>query len=92
MADVLITNARIFDGSGALPFQGEVLIKGNRIAQVRRGGTGSNSYGSQQVIDAAGAFLMPEADMRSVITSTFYSVDDLLTYKRRWRVSADPVR
>ncbi len=36
----------------------------------------------------AGAFLMPEADMRSVITSTIYSVDDLLTYKPRWRVSA----
>ncbi len=36
----------------------------------------------------AGAFLMPEADMRSVITSTIYSVDDLLVYKRRWRVSA----
>ena len=59
MADILITNARIFDGSGALPFNGEVLIKDKRIAQVRRGGTGSNSYGSQQVIDAAGAFLMP---------------------------------
>lgn len=36
----------------------------------------------------AGAFLMPEADMRSVITSTIYGVDDLVTYKRRWRVSA----
>jgi imidazolonepropionase-like amidohydrolase len=36
-----------------------VLIQGNRIAQVRRGGSGSSSYGSQQVIDAAGAFLMP---------------------------------
>lgn len=36
----------------------------------------------------AGAFLMPETDMRAVITSTIYSVDDLLTYKRRWRVSA----
>ena len=36
----------------------------------------------------AGAFLMPEADMRSVITTTIYSVDDLLAYKRRWRVSA----
>jgi Zn-dependent peptidase ImmA (M78 family)/transcriptional regulator with XRE-family HTH domain len=36
----------------------------------------------------AGAFLMPEADMRSIITSSIYSVDDLLTFKRRWRVSA----
>lgn len=36
----------------------------------------------------AGAFLMPESDMRAVITSTIYSVDDLVKYKRRWRVSA----
>ena len=36
----------------------------------------------------AGAFLMPEADMRAVIKSTIYSADDLLVYKRRWRVSA----
>lgn len=36
----------------------------------------------------AGAFLMPDADMRSIITSTIYSVDDLVTYKPRWRVSA----
>ncbi len=36
----------------------------------------------------AGAFLMPEADMRAVITTTIYSVDDLVKYKRRWRVSA----
>lgn len=59
MSDILITNARIFDASGAQPFNGEVLIQGNRIAQVRRGGSGSNGLGSQQVIDAAGAFLMP---------------------------------
>lgn len=36
----------------------------------------------------AGAFLMPEADVRSVIRSTIYSADNLLVYKRRWRVSA----
>ena len=36
----------------------------------------------------AGAFLMPEGDMRSVITSNIFGVDDLLAYKRRWRVSA----
>lgn len=60
MTDILITNARIFDASGAQPYQGEVLIQGNRIASVRRGGSGGgSSYGAQQVIDAAGAFLMP---------------------------------
>jgi imidazolonepropionase-like amidohydrolase len=59
MTDILITNARIFDATGSDPYRGEVLIQGNRITQVRRGGSGSSSHGSQQVIDAAGAFLMP---------------------------------
>jgi len=36
----------------------------------------------------AGEFLMPEADVRSTITSKIYSIDDLLPYKKRWRVSA----
>jgi imidazolonepropionase-like amidohydrolase len=61
MADTLITNARIFDGSGTYPFNGEVLVQGNRIAQVRRVAAGGSSsrQGPHQVIDAAGAFLMP---------------------------------
>jgi imidazolonepropionase-like amidohydrolase len=60
MADILITNARIFDASGAQPFTGDVHIQGNRIKEVRRGGNnGGHNYGSMQVIDAAGAFLMP---------------------------------
>lgn len=36
----------------------------------------------------AGAFLMPEADIKSVISAPIYSVEDLLPYKRRWRVAA----
>jgi Zn-dependent peptidase ImmA (M78 family)/DNA-binding XRE family transcriptional regulator len=36
----------------------------------------------------AGAFLMPETDMRAIITSPLYGVEDLLRYKKRWRVSA----
>ena len=61
MSDILITNARIFDGSGAQPCTGEVLVQGNRIRQVRRSSTGgaSSGQGALQVIDAAGAFLMP---------------------------------
>lgn len=39
----------------------------------------------------AGAFLVPETDMRAVINSTIYSADDLVKYKRRWRVSASAV-
>ncbi|WP_375404292.1 helix-turn-helix domain-containing protein [uncultured Sphingomonas sp.] len=36
----------------------------------------------------AGEFLMPEADVRSIMNTAIYSVDDLLPYKRRWRVAA----
>ena len=38
MADVLFTNARIFDGSGDIPYSGDVLVQGNRIARVTRTG------------------------------------------------------
>ena len=38
MANVLFTNVRIIDATGAQPYPGEVLIQGNRIARVGRGG------------------------------------------------------
>jgi len=62
MADVLFTNVRIFDGSGDLPYGGEVLVQGNRIARVQRSaGPGARTppIGGVQLIDGAGAFLMP---------------------------------
>ena len=61
MADVLFTNVRIFDGSGDLPYTGEVLVQGNRIARVSRTGYGVRPPPvlGAQVIDGAGAFLMP---------------------------------
>ena len=37
MANVIFTNVRIFDGSGDLPYLGEVQVQGNRIARVARG-------------------------------------------------------
>ena len=37
MANVLFTNVRIIDGSGAPPYSGEVLVQGNRIARVGQG-------------------------------------------------------
>ena len=58
MANVLFTNLRIFDGSGALPYPGEVLVQGNRIARVSRGARAIPASGVT-VIDAAGATLMP---------------------------------
>ncbi|HVC64352.1 MAG TPA: hypothetical protein VNF52_02650 [Candidatus Dormibacteraeota bacterium] len=37
MTSVLFTNVRIFDGTGALPYPGEVLVQGNRISRISRG-------------------------------------------------------
>ena len=34
MSHYVITNVRIFDGTGREPFAGEVVIDGNRIAAV----------------------------------------------------------
>jgi imidazolonepropionase-like amidohydrolase len=58
MNRVLFTNVRIFDGSGEMPFTGEVLVEGNRIKSVARGTRALAPAGSL-VIDGAGATLMP---------------------------------
>lgn len=58
MAPVLFTNVRIFDGSGAMPYAGEVLIQGNRIQRIARGARAFTSAGTT-VVDGAGATLMP---------------------------------
>jgi imidazolonepropionase-like amidohydrolase len=61
MADVHFTNVRIFDGGGETPFTGDVLVQGNRIGRVVRTGHGQRPQPvmGAQVIDGAGAFLMP---------------------------------
>lgn len=61
MADVLFTNVRIFDGGGETPFDGEVLVSGNRISRVTptRWGQRTPPVAGATVIDGAGAFLMP---------------------------------
>ena len=58
MPNVLFTNVRIIDGSGAQPYSGEVLVQGNRIARVAKGVRSIPTAGIT-VIDAAGATLMP---------------------------------
>ena len=58
MADTLFTNVRILDGTGANPYSGSVLVQGKRIRQVVRS-AGAISSISAQVIDGAGATLMP---------------------------------
>ena len=56
---ILFVNAKIFDGSGALPFFGEVLIKDNRISALSRAGELPLSRDGVAVVDAAGTTLMP---------------------------------
>jgi imidazolonepropionase-like amidohydrolase len=58
MANVLFTNVRIIDGTGAQPHTGEALVQGNRILRVARG-TRSLPANGVTVIDGAGATLMP---------------------------------
>ena len=58
MANTLIAGARIFDASGAAPFEGDVLVEGNRIRAVSRV-AGQIAQAGCQVIDGKGMFLMP---------------------------------
>jgi imidazolonepropionase-like amidohydrolase len=58
MANVLFTNVRIIDGTGAAPFPGEVLVQGNRVSRITRGARVAPVAGVT-VIDGAGATLMP---------------------------------
>jgi imidazolonepropionase-like amidohydrolase len=58
MGNVLFTNVRIIDGTGAQPYAGDVLVQGNRIARVSRGSRPQPIAGAQ-VVDAGGATLMP---------------------------------
>jgi beta-glucosidase/6-phospho-beta-glucosidase/beta-galactosidase/imidazolonepropionase-like amidohydrolase len=54
----VFTHVRIFDGSGSLPFAGEVRVDGNRITAVARDGA-SVSRDNAQVINGQGGVLMP---------------------------------
>jgi imidazolonepropionase-like amidohydrolase len=59
MANVLFSNVRIFDGTGAQPYTGEVLVQGNRIARITRAGTRAMPAAGVRNIDGGGATLMP---------------------------------
>ena len=58
MNRTLFSNALIFDGTGAESFAGEVLVEGNRIAHVARGGE-SIAADDVERIDLGGATLLP---------------------------------
>ena len=58
MDSTLFSNVRILDGGGQNPYVGNVLVQGNRIRQIGRGSSAIAPAGAQ-VIDGAGATLMP---------------------------------
>ncbi|MBX3638737.1 MAG: amidohydrolase family protein, partial [Rubrivivax sp.] len=58
MDDILFSNVRILDGSGANPYSGSVRVRGKRIVQVGRS-TAPIAPGGALVVDGAGATLMP---------------------------------
>ena len=55
----LFVNVNVFDGSGALPYAGEVRVEGERITGIARLGETPLSRRGVRVIDGAGATLMP---------------------------------
>lgn len=58
MKTTLISNATIWDGTGATPFVGYLLVAGNRIKSVEAGGAPADAV-ADVTIDATGRFLMP---------------------------------
>lgn len=58
MTATLITNVSIFDGTGAAPFPGQVLVEGERIAKVAIGGDRIDAPGAA-VVDGQGGTLTP---------------------------------
>lgn len=58
MMKTAITNVLVFDGSGADPYRGEVLIEGNRIVEVAAA-PNKLTGAADKVIDGGGKFLMP---------------------------------
>lgn len=54
---ILFTNVRVFDSSGSDPFNGEVLVEGERIVEVREG-RGDLPQEGVRVVDGGGQFLM----------------------------------
>ncbi|MGB0625346.1 MAG: amidohydrolase family protein [Alphaproteobacteria bacterium] len=57
MSETLFTNVSVIDGTGAKPFDGAVLVRGNRIVAVTRGD--KPEAGDSEIVDGGGATLMP---------------------------------
>lgn len=58
MAKTLFKNVQILDGSGADPYQGEVLVEDSRIKAIARDGNSLSQEGAR-VVDGGGQTLMP---------------------------------
>jgi imidazolonepropionase-like amidohydrolase len=58
MTRYAFTNVRIFDGTGELPYLGDVLVEGQRIVQVTRAPDRVSTDGAK-VFEGRGRFLMP---------------------------------
>ncbi|VXB33343.1 Cytosine deaminase [Burkholderia sp. 8Y] len=58
MSSILFDNVSVFDGSGAQPFKGQVLVDGRRIVRVAREEAPISAPDARR-IDGRGAFLMP---------------------------------
>ena len=58
MNKIIIAGAKIWDASGAAPFEGDVLVEGNRIRAVSRA-PGQLAASGDQVIDGKGKTLVP---------------------------------
>ena len=56
---VLFRNARILDATGREPFAGDVLVRGNRVAEVAAEGASALAAGGALAVDCGGATLMP---------------------------------
>jgi imidazolonepropionase-like amidohydrolase len=56
---ILFKNTSIFDGSGAAPYPGDVLVQENRIVAVSRAGSANSSVPDATIVDGAGTTLMP---------------------------------
>ena len=73
MANVLFTNVRIVDATGAQPYTGEVLVQGNRIARIGRGAR-SIPVAGVTTIDGAGATLKSTSAIERLKKSRFIKV------------------
>ena len=80
MDTTLYTNVRVIDGSGEMPFDGEVLVEGDHISAVSRSSEPLIGTGAE-VVDGGGATLMPgllDAHSHLSFTNTIDPVDTAL--------------